>query len=727
MGVKLVQTNFSSGEVDPMMDMRHDTGAYQNGARKLRNVALLNQGGVARRAGTTYLNTLTARTRLIPFEFSSSERYLFALSNTRLDIYDTAGALVTSLTSCPWTTSILFSMTYTQAADVMILCHQTMPTQKIIRTSLTTFTRSNLTFTEGVNGEQVFQPYYKFADETITLKSSASSGAGATITASAPYFTSAYVGLRLRWYGIEILITGYTSSTVLTGTIKGTLEASYDIDPFKTTEGTNTVEITHAQHGLATGTTITLSGANGTGGLTHAQLTGAYAITVIDDNTYKITVSGSAATSSVDGGGPNVKFSGTNIPTRNWDEQSFSSVNGYAGACTFHESRLWLGGSAAQPDALWASKINQFFNFDVGEGLDNESIQVTVGSDDISNVKHLVSNRHLQIFTSTSEFYVPRNQNTTVTAGNITINRQTPYGCADIPPHPFDGATVYVQATLKAVREFIYTDTEQAYNSAALTILSDHLVQSPFDMAVSYGTSKRAEQYLLLVNTDGTLAVFHSARSEKLAGWTLWSTEHPSGIAKFDSIVTIGDKIYVSVLRGTSYYLEEFAADHLDLSLDCAHSYTSGSAQTTWTVNSIYSGKVISVVSNNYYLGDYTVNGSNQITLNDAVTSITVGFNYDVEVETLPVHIQLPQGIYTGRPKRISRVILGLNSTLAVSVRDNRLIIRQVTDDFSIPPTAVTGKREFFLLGFNRDATVVVTQTEPLPMRLLGLAMEVSI
>jgi len=726
MGVKLVQTNFSSGEVDPLLDMRHDTGAYVNGARKLRNVALLNQGGVARRAGTTHLNTLTARTRLVPFEFSATERYIFAFSNTRLDIYGTDGTLITSLTGCPWTTSILFSMTYTQAADVMIICHQTMPMQKIVRTGSTTFTRDALAFTEGVNGDQIFQPYYKFADDAITLKASASTGSGITITASSAYFTSSYVGLRLRWYGIEILITGYTSSTVLTGTIKGELKASYDIDPLKMSDGSNVVEVTHAQHGLSTGTSLTISGANGFAGVASNQINGARTITVIDDNHYTF-VAGSNASSSADGGGPNVHFAGTNIPTRNWDEPSFSIVTGYAGACTFHESRLWLGGSASQPDALWASKINQFFNFDVGEGLDNESIQVTVGSDDISNVKHLVSNRHLQIFTSTSEFYIPRNQNTTVTAGNITINRQTPYGCADIPPHPFDGATVYVQATLKAVREFIYTDTEQAYNSAALTILSDHLVQSPFDMAVSYGTSKRSEQYLLLVNNDGTMAIFHSARAEKLAGWTLWSTEHPSGIAKFDSVVTIGDKIYVSVLRGTSYYLEQFAADHLDLSLDCSRSYTSGSAQTVWTVNSIYQNRVISVVSNNYYLGDYTVNGSNQITLNDAVTDIVVGFNYDVEVETLPVHIALPQGVYTGRPKRIARVILGLNSTLAVTVRGNRLIIRQVTDDFSLAPTAVTGKREFFLLGFNRDATVLITQSEPLPMRLLGLAMEVSV
>ena len=185
--------------------------------------------------------------------------------------------------------------------------------------------------------------------------------------------------------------------------------------------------------------------------------------------------------------------------------------------------------------------------------------------------------------------------------------------------------------------------------------------------------------------------------------------------------------MYVSVLRGTAYYLERMAKSDLDLTLDCAKSYTSGSATKTWTINAIYANRTVSVVSNNYYLGDYACNGSAQIVLDDEVTSITVGFNYDVTIETLPANVLLPSGNYSGRPKRIARVILALNSTLAVSVQGNRLIVRQVTDDFSLQPTAVTGKREFFLLGFNRDATVTITQTEPLPLRLLGMAMEVSI
>lgn len=724
MGVKLAQTNFSSGELDPLMDMRQETGAYQNGVRKLRNIALLNQGGGTRRPGTDHLNVLTGRTRLIPFEFSSTQRYIFALSNAELKVFDLTGTLIQTL-SAPWTSAMLFELTFTQAADVMIVCYPTMKPQIIRRTTTTTFTVSDYAFAESINSDKIYQPYYKYADDTVTLRASGTTGS-VTLTTSAAYFVSGHVGMRIRWFGIEILITAVTNSTTATGTVRGSLRGRYDIDPIRTTDGSNVVEVTHANHGFVTGASVTIDGINPFAGLTRSHLNGTFSITVVDDNRYTY-VAGNTANNAEDGGGPNGYFSGNNLPTRQWDEPAFSNVAGWPGAVTFHEARLWFGGSLSQPDGLWASKINQFFNFDVGEGLDNESIQVTVGSDDISSVRHLVSNRHLQVFTATSEFYVPRVPNNTITPSNISISRQTPYGCSTLAPQPFDGATVYIQASDKVVREFLYTDTEQAYNSPALSMLAEHLIASPHDMSVSYGTTKRGEQYLLIVNEDGSLAVFHSARAERLAGWALWTTKGSgSETAKFDSVMNIGDRIYVSVQRGSAYHLERFVEQDLDSPLDGSKTYTSGSPTATWSLGSLYANKTVSVVSGNYYLGDYTATAGGSITISDAVTSIRVGYNYIPEIETLPVNLQLQDGTYVGRPKRISRVILGLNSTLSVSISGNRLIIRQVRDDFSNAPDPVTGKKEFFLLGYKRDATITITQTEPLPMRVLGLAMEVS-
>lgn len=721
--IKQVQTNFSSGEVDPLLRMRVDTGAYQNGAARLRNVSMLNTGGVSRRAGTRYIATLLGDSRLLPFEFSSTERYVFALSNGRLDVFNTAGTLLTSITSgVPWTGAQLRQISYTQAADVMIVCHPSWAPRVIRRTGASSFTISTFAFDTSLDANSIYQPYYKFAADTVTISVSATTGTGVTITASAGVFTSSYVGTIVRWKDVEILITAFTNSTTLVGNIKGKLEGSLDINPLRTTHTSDVVEVTHALHGFATGQSVTISNANGFGGISFSNINGTFTITVIDDNRYSY-VAGQTANVSEDGGGPSVKYTSSTTATRDWSEQAFSVANGYPGAVAFHENRLWFGGSSAIPDGLWASKIGEFFNFNVGEGLDNESIQITIGSEDISNVKHIVSNRDLQIFTASGEFFVPRSSNQAVTPLTIRVARQTPFGSSDVTPLPFDGATLFVQGSGKSVREYVYNDGVNGYASTDISLLSSHLINSPIDMAVLFGSTVRGEQYALLVNTDGTMAVFNSARSENVAGWTTWDLGDSTSNL-FRSVCTLGELIFVVVQRNSTYTLERFS-DAEALTLDSAITLT-GASSATWTLGSYYASKVVHVVTNDMYLGTFTANGSGAITLPDPVTTLTAGFSYPVEITTLPVHLQLPTGSLLGMPKRINRVLVGLNSTLSCVVSGNRLLLRQVTDDLSIAPDRFTGIKEFFLLGYNREAKVTINQDEPLPLRVLGMNMEVS-
>ena len=52
-------TNFTSGELSPLLSSRIDSEAYKNGGKTLTNVRLRAQGGVTRRPGLRYLQTLT--------------------------------------------------------------------------------------------------------------------------------------------------------------------------------------------------------------------------------------------------------------------------------------------------------------------------------------------------------------------------------------------------------------------------------------------------------------------------------------------------------------------------------------------------------------------------------------------------------------------------------------------------------------------------------------------
>ena len=53
------------------------------------------------------------------------------------------------------------------------------------------------------------------------------------------------------------------------------------------------------------------------------------------------------------------------------------------------------------------------------------------------------------------------------------------------------------------------------------------------------------------------------------------------------------------------------------------------------------------------------------------------------------------------------------------------LVIRDVAFDVAAPVAKVTGKKEFFFLGYDREPTLKITQTAPLPLKVLGVALEV--
>ena len=324
---RIHQANFSGGEVDPNLISRNDLNAYGKSLDKARNVICRNQGAIERRGGTFWRADLGAESRLEPFIFSGEQEYILAFQNTVLKIYSTNGTLLQTITSCPWTTAQLKNINLSQQGDTLIAVNENFVPQVIKRTGATSFTRADFAFESSLNGKIIYQPYFKFADNTVTLDANSSSaGSGVTVTSSATYFTNDYVGTTLKIYGTEATVTGYTSGTQVTVTLKDDLFVELDDDPFATQQGSGTVKVTHANHGLSTGASVVISGSEDIfdddgNGLATANLNGTFSITVVDDNHYTYTAGSSdTATESVDGGGVRVVIK-THAPTRDWQEQ----------------------------------------------------------------------------------------------------------------------------------------------------------------------------------------------------------------------------------------------------------------------------------------------------------------------------------------------------------------------------------------------------------------------
>lgn len=750
--VNVPLTNFQFGEVSPSVLSRTDTTMYSAAAQKVENLFLRNEGGLLKRYGTeriyefdtTVDSTKLFQHRLVPFIFSDDERYIVSLENAKIRVFiidPATGAVSLTATitqdvdtnAIPFSDSILKELTFAQAGDVMFIAHQTFMVRKLVRTSLTAFQVEVMTFDESVDGYGILQPYYSFHPTSMTLDPSASTGTGITITTSSAYFDttgtqtggnyldSKHVGITLRYHKNEIEITSVQSATQATGNIRDELLVHLDADAIETTDSSATIKITFALHGLAVGDSITISDAGSVGGITANQINGTRTITaVVDENVFEVSAGSTANSSVVGGGSPRIV---THAPTTEWEEQSYSALRGYPAAVAFHENRLWLAGTIAQPDGIWASQTADYFNFDVGDAEDSDALDLTASIGEINTIRHLVSNRDLQIFTSTSEMYIPAFSDKPITPTNAQLRRQTPFGSDYVKPLVLDGATVYVQKTGSVVREFIFSDAENAYVANGLSTLSAHLIKNPKQMTILRGAINRPESYLFVVNDDGTIATFISNRAEQRAGWSEFTTN-----GKFHSICTVDDRVFVigqyDIGDGTQkFILMEFQSS---LNMDFSDNFT-GIAGVFDVSSHFADGATVKVVNGTDYLGEFTVaSGNVDVSAVQEITSAEIGYSFNVEAKTLPIDAQTGSGPLTGEPRAISRVILDLYDTLSVSVNNKRLVIRQVGDDLSQDRTPVTGKREFRLLGYSKDPTITITQTAPLKMQVNGLIAEVS-
>ena len=85
MGKQLLSVpSFTAGELSPQMEGRTDFQKYFNGCTRLENFVVLPHGPVTRRPGTYHIAEIknsAAKTRLIPFEFSTEQTYILEFGN----------------------------------------------------------------------------------------------------------------------------------------------------------------------------------------------------------------------------------------------------------------------------------------------------------------------------------------------------------------------------------------------------------------------------------------------------------------------------------------------------------------------------------------------------------------------------------------------------------------------------------------------------------------------
>lgn len=251
-------------------------------------------------------------------------------------------------------------------------------------------------------------------------------------------------------------------------------------------------------------------------------------------------------------------------PVTDWYESAFSDRRGWPCSVTYHQDRLIFGGTPSWPSGIWASRVGQYNNFNVGTGLDDESIFVTLLSQQRQQICTLVSSDNLQILTNSGEWAISSKP---LTPSSIEIKQHTSVGSVAtryLPPQKIEGATVFISATEQDIRELTLDALGENYNARDLCTQAKHLMNTPTD--ISYNENTRQ---LFVVMTDGNMAVLNQNSALGISAWARYKTD-----GTFKSVATIAGKTYVVVARGDTCYLETFSDTALSDASQYDFSYT---------------------------------------------------------------------------------------------------------------------------------------------------------
>lgn len=423
-------------------------------------------------------------------------------------------------------------------------------------------------------------------------------------------------------------------------------------------------------------------------------------------------------------------FDTTAIAANDWELESgyedvWSVSRGYPRSVTFHEGRLYFGGSKSRPSTIWGSRVADYFDFDPGEALDDAGVEATLDTGTFNAINDIFSGRNLQVFTTGGEFYVPQALDEPITPSKLIVKQQTANGSkAGIRVTNVDGGTLFIQRQGKALAEFIYTDAQNAYTAAKISLLSSHLLKTPVDMTVRRSTSTDEGDRLLIVNDDdGSIACYTLLRSQNVVAPTEWVTA-----GEYKAVGVDIDTAYCVVKRTINgsdvYMVEYFDADTL---LDSA---LAGGAAASVNVTHLQAATA-SIIRDGVIEPDQTVPGSPYtVTFASAATSsYQVGLNFTVSVVTLPVEPKLASGGLTGFKKRIFEVNAQLLETQSLTIAGREIPFRRFGEnnlDSAVP--AYTGLKTLHsILGYSYTGQITIGQNVPLKMNLLGIDYKVSV
>ena len=569
-------TNFTGGELSPRLDGRTDLTKYTSGCATLENLVVYPHGSAARRPGSTFLAEVADsdnKTRLIPFEFSTTQTYMLEFSNLKMRVYKDSGAVLEG-------DKTISGITAANPAVVTATSHGYENGDEVLISGVSGMTEVNSKrFLVADKTTNTFELQDK---DGVDINSSAftaySSGgvANKVFELTTPYTTAQLFDIKFA-QSADVMYITHPSHEV--EKLSRTAHTSWTLTDVDFTNGP-------FQDANITTTTLTPSSAStGSRDITASATTG-----INNDQGWLATDVGrqihfnsgyatiTARTSStVVVANVTTAFTNANAITA-WQLGAFSDTTGHPSCVTFFEQRLVFAGTTNQPQTVFFSKSGDYENMDANIGgtiADDDAIIYTIASNQVNAIRFMTSTRTLIIGTAGGEFTVSGGgTDSAVTPTNILIKKQSNHGAANVDAIAVGNATLFLQRAKRKIRELAYNFDVDGYIAPDMTILAEHISEGGLTQ-IAY--QQEPNQIVYGVRGDGELVGLTYQREQEVTAWH----RHIFGGRFGNATITVTD--YANIANGTRIVLTK--ADGTTTTFTSATSATSGKFHTVTSNN----------------------------------------------------------------------------------------------------------------------------------------------
>ena len=421
---------------------------------------------------------------------------------------------------------------------------------------------------------------------------------------------------------------------------------------------------------------------------------------------------------------------------------------------TFHESRLWVGRTITRPNAMFGSQTDDIFNFDRSSPLRaTDSLALALRARRVNTIRHLVPMKDLTVMTSDMIFSIRSTEGGAITPTAVRAVPEGHRGVGTCRPEVVGDIAFYASVAASSVHTLGYTYEKDGYRGNNLSVFAQHF----FDrfQILGFAWTDQPANVLWARRDDGKLPALTWQQEQDVWGWTLCETD--GVIESICSVPEVIDDTLYAVIRrtvdGEQVRFVERLADApwkeegwTDLAgavlLDCSVVVDSEIEFVNITGYDEMEGRAVVCLADGVVIrGRTIVDGSLDRPLPNPTKRLVVGLPYVSTLRTLP-RVGEAQGVGSTKNRRQSVANATISFMNTAGFGEGLLIgaglAKDVNPTYSLPvpqeimkqtpPPPYTGSIETNGVEGSdwRRPVVTIQQTDPLPMVVLGIEVDLE-